>query len=164
MQITGYNTAKSPDSGLRSQLPRTVPGLRPPPSGSGHFDRSLEDVGEWQGNQLPGLYLLLISRIENSLANNEDALQTLERLERLLERRLPQMPLTVQRRTTDLPAYQRLGLNNLGELPRAVRLGLRDRAQATALLALLKSPAFVAAMKDTPQPTTYGPQGILRAS
>ena len=164
MQVAAYTASNSPDNGMRSQQPRVLAGLRPPPPGAGPFDHSLEDIGEWQGGQLPGLYLLLLSRIENSLATNEDARVTLERLERLLSHRLQQLPTIVQRHLTALPGYERLGLRNLGELPRAARLGLLEREQADAMLALLKSPAFVAAMKDTPQASTYGPQGMLRAS
>lgn len=163
MQAIASTLPKSSETATRSQngdvLLRNRVAERPQREATGRRPGSADGV-----ENVPSTYLLLISRVENMLHRGGPEAADVEQLSRLLSERLGAMSPVRRREVESLEAFQALGLDAAGQIPPLLRHQLATAGDMDALLALLKSPAFVAAIRDEARTHTYGPRGLLRAS
>jgi hypothetical protein len=164
MEVVTSTLVKPSEANLRPQnsdiLPRQQ---REEVTGTGEGEGRPAYTGE-AGVLAPNAYMMLISRIDNMIRKGRPEPRTVEQLARLLGERVQGLMLPARRHLEALPEVQALRVNSLRELPAVIAAHLEAGTESEALLALLRSPAFAAAMKDESRTATYGPHGMLRAS
>jgi len=113
---------------------------------------------------VPSRYMVLISRIDRMQTEGNLDRPLVDQLTSLLGQRIAGLSPRARRNLQELPEVQALGIDNLLGLPRAIAAHLHAGTQREAVMALLRSPEFAAAIKDESRTTTYGPRGMLHAS
>lgn len=157
-------TAKTNEANLRPQnadvllRQRTQDTQRPPELDGG------EEQGGEGGRFVPSRYMVLISRIDRMQSQEQTNRPLVDRLTSLLGERISALSPRVRRTLEALPEVRALGVENLLQLPRVIAEHLHAGTQHEAVMALLRAPAFAAAIKDEARTQTYTPQGLLRAS
>jgi hypothetical protein len=116
----------------------------------------------WQ--YVPSRYMVLISRIDRMMRQGQPDRPLVDRLTSLLGERIAALTPRSRRTLEELPEVRALGVESLLQLPRVLAAHLHAGTQHEAVMALLRSPEFAAAIKDEARTTTYTPQGLLRAS
>ena len=116
------------------------------------------------GQYVPSRYMVLISRVDRMQSEGTLDKPLVDQLTSLLGQRLAGLSAHARRTLLALPEVQALGVDNLLSLPRIIAAHLHAGTQREAVMALLRSPDFAAAIKDESRTTTYGPRGMLRAS
>ncbi|HKI99651.1 MAG TPA: hypothetical protein VKB51_14345 [bacterium] len=157
-------TGKTNEASLRPQNADVLLRQRPqeqqrPPVLDGHAGQ--EDEGS---QYVPSRYMVLISRIDRMQSQGQLDRPLVDRLTSLLGQRLAALSPAVRRTLQELPEVRALGVDNLLQLPRVIAAHLHAGTQREAVMALLRSPEFAAAIKDESRTATYTPQGLLRAS
>ena len=120
--------------------------------------------GEEDGQHVPSRYMVLISRVDRMLSQGQQDRPLVDQLTSVLGERIAGLSPAVRRTLQELPEVRALGVDNLLQLPRVIAAHLHAGTQREAVMALLRSPQFAAAIKDESRSTTYGPRGRLRAS
>jgi hypothetical protein len=116
------------------------------------------------GQYVPSRYMVLISRIDRMQQQGQPDRPLVDQLTNLLGERIAGLSLAVRRHLQELPELKALGVENLAQLPRVIAAHLHAGTQREAVMNLLRSPDFAAAIKDESRTATYGPRGMLRAS
>jgi hypothetical protein len=116
------------------------------------------------GQYVPSRYMVLISRIDRMMRQGQPDRPLVDRLTSLLGERIAALTPRSRRTLEELPEVRALGVESLLQLPRVLAAHLHAGTQHEAVMALLRSPEFAAAIKDEARTTTYTPQGLLRAS
>lgn len=157
-------TAKTSETSLRPQNADVLlrqrtqyPHSLPEPEGRG-------EQGGDSGRFVPSRYMVLISRVDRMQTQEQVDRPLVDRLTNLLGERIAALSQRVRRTLEALPEVRALGVENLLQLPRVIAAHLHAGTQHEAVMALLRAPAFAAAIKDESRTTTYTPQGMLRAS
>jgi hypothetical protein len=116
------------------------------------------------GQYVPSRYMVLISRIDRMQSQGQVNRPLVDQLTSLLGERLGGLSATARRSLLELPEVQALGVDNVLQLPRVIAAHIHSGTQHEAVMSLLRSPSFAAAIKDELRSATYGPRGMLRAS
>jgi hypothetical protein len=119
---------------------------------------------EQDGKYVPSRYMVLISRIDRMQSQHRPERPLVDRLTSLLGERLAALSPHARRALAALPEVRALDVEDPLQLPRVIAAHLQAGTQAEAVMALLRSPEFAAAIKDEARTATYTSQGLLRAS
>ena len=116
------------------------------------------------GQYVPSRYMVLISRIDRMLGQGAVEDPAVDQLTSLLGARIATLTARGRRTLLEMPELQALGVEQLSQLPRVLAQHIHAGTEREAVMALLRSPDFAAVMRDESRTSTYGPQGMLRAS
>lgn len=114
--------------------------------------------------EVPGAYMMLISRVDAMLREGRPQRATLNQLQDLLQTRLAAMPPGARKGLLVLPPVRALEVQNMLRLPGEVTRNVMAGNKGETVLELLRSPEFAAVMKEEQRTTTYSSYGVLQAA
>ncbi len=113
---------------------------------------------------VPGVYMMLISRVDAMLREGKPHRGTVNQLHELVYTRLAAMPPGARKGLLELPPVQALGVQNMLHLPGELSRNILAGTQGESVMELLRSPEFAAVMKEEQRTVTYSSYGILQAT
>ena len=120
-------------------------------------------IREEDAGLAPDNYMLLVSRLGAQVGSSRKDAAMLANLQRIITLRLTTMPPGARKAVLDIPETRPMGAANAMELPRIIARRLADSEGEAEVMALLRSPAFAAVMREENRTTTYSLHGRLGA-